>query len=65
VSAQDTRSLIRRAIESLEDEATALKQPKLALRLELWAALRDMPIWRVELLGPQSVIQRHLVRGRA
>ncbi len=53
MSAQDTRSLIRRAIESLQDAVPALKQLKLVLRLELRARGGDVPIWRVELPGPK------------
>jgi hypothetical protein len=52
VAAGDTRSLIRGAIEHLQDEVPALKQLKLVLKLEL-RARGDVPIWRVELPGPE------------
>jgi hypothetical protein len=52
VAAGDTRSLIRGAIERLQDEVPALKQLKLVLKLEL-RARGDVPIWRVELPGPK------------
>jgi hypothetical protein len=49
----DTRSLIRQAVERLQDEVPALKQLKLVIRLELRARGPDVPIWRVEVPGPQ------------
>jgi hypothetical protein len=49
----DTRSLIRQAVERLQDEVPALKQLKLVIRLELRARGTDVPIWRVEVPGPQ------------
>jgi hypothetical protein len=49
----DTRSLIRQAVERLQEEVPALKQLKLVIRLELRARGTDVPIWRVELPGPQ------------
>jgi hypothetical protein len=49
----DTRSLIRQAVEHLQDEVPALKQLKLVIRLELRARGPDVPIWRVEVPGPQ------------
>jgi hypothetical protein len=52
LAAGDTRSLIRGAIEHLQDEVPALKQLKLVLKLEL-RARGDVPIWRVELPGPK------------
>jgi hypothetical protein len=52
VAAGDTRSLIRGAIERLQDEVPALKQLKLVLKLEL-RARGDVPIWRVEVPGPK------------
>jgi hypothetical protein len=50
VSAGDTRTLIREAIENLQREIPALKQLKLVLRVEL-RARGDVPVWRVELPG--------------
>jgi hypothetical protein len=49
----DTRSLIRQAVERLQAEVPALKQLKLVIRLELRARGTDVPIWRVEVPGPQ------------
>jgi hypothetical protein len=49
----DTRSLIRQAVEHLQEEVPALKQLKLVIRLELRARGTDVPIWRVEVPGPQ------------
>jgi hypothetical protein len=49
----DTRSLIRQAVERLQEEVPALKQVKLVVRLELRARGGDVPIWRVEVPGPQ------------
>ena len=48
----DTRTLIRRAIENLQQEVPALKQLKLVIRLEL-RARGDVPVWRVEVPGPE------------
>jgi hypothetical protein len=53
VAAGDTRSLIRGAIERLQDEAPALRQLKLVMRVELRARGGNVPIWRVELPGPK------------
>jgi hypothetical protein len=53
MSTGDTRSLIRQAVEHLQDEVPALKQLKLVIRLELRARGPDVPIWRVEVPGPQ------------
>jgi hypothetical protein len=53
VAAGDTRSLIRGAIERLQDEVPALGQLKLVMRLELRARGGDVPIWRVEVPGPK------------
>jgi hypothetical protein len=53
VAAGDTRSLIRGAIERLQQEVPALRQLKLVLRLELRARGGDVPIWRVEVPGPK------------
>jgi hypothetical protein len=51
VSSGDTKTLIRQAVEHLQDELPALRQLKLVIRLEL-RARGDVPIWRVELPGP-------------
>ena len=48
----DTRTLIRQAIENLQQEVPALKQLKLMIRLEL-RARDDVPVWRVEVPGPE------------
>ena len=53
MAAGDTRSLIRAAVERLQGEVPALKQLKLVLRLELRARGGDVPIWRVEVPGPE------------
>jgi hypothetical protein len=53
VSAADTKQLIARAIERLQQEVPALGQLKLVARLELRARGGDAPIWRVEVPGPQ------------
>lgn len=54
MSAADTKTLIRRAVEGLGEEVPALKQLKLVMRLELRArGGGDVPIWRVELPGPE------------
>lgn len=53
MSSGDTRSLIRQAVEHLQEEVPALKQVKLVIRLELRARGTDVPIWRVEVPGPQ------------
>jgi hypothetical protein len=51
VASGDTRTLIRQAVENLQNEVPALKQLKLVIRLEL-RARGDVPIWRVEVPGP-------------
>ena len=51
MSSGDTRTLIKQAVERLQDELPALKQLKLVIRLEL-RARGDVPVWRVELPGP-------------
>ena len=53
MSASDTRQLIVRAVERLQEEVPALRQLKLTARLELRARGGDAPIWRVELPGPK------------
>jgi hypothetical protein len=52
MSSTDTRSLIRQAVERLQEEVPALRQLKLVVRLELRARGGDAPIWRVEVPGP-------------
>jgi hypothetical protein len=52
VSSGDTRSLIRQAVEHLQEELPALKQLKLVVRLEL-RARGDVPVWRVAVPGPE------------
>jgi hypothetical protein len=52
VASADTRTLIRQAVEQLQQELPALKQIKLVIRLEL-RARGDVPVWRVELPGPE------------
>jgi hypothetical protein len=49
----DTRSLIRQAVERLQEEVPAFKKLTLVIRLELRARGLDVPIWRVEVPGPQ------------
>jgi len=51
VSASQTKTLIARAVESLQQEVPALGQLKLVVKLELQARGGDLPIWRVELPG--------------
>jgi hypothetical protein len=53
MSSQDTRALITQAIARFTDEVPALRNLKLVVRLELRAHGGDVPIWRVELPGPQ------------
>ena len=54
MSAADTKTLIRGAVERLGEEVPALKQLKLVVRLELRArGGGEVPIWRVELPGPK------------
>jgi hypothetical protein len=47
VSSADTKTLIRQAVQNLQQEVPALKQLKLVVRLEL-RARGDVPIWRVQ-----------------
>ncbi len=51
MSSGDTKTLIKQAVEHLQDELPALRQLKLVIKLEL-RARGDVPIWRVELPGP-------------
>lgn len=53
MSASDTKALIAQAVERLQGEVPALRQLKLAIRLELHTHGRDVPIWRVEVPGPK------------
>jgi hypothetical protein len=52
MSSSDTKALIVRAVERLQEEVPALGQLKLVVRLELRARGGDTPIWRVEVPGP-------------
>ena len=52
MSAGDTRSLIKQAVENLQAEVPSLRQLKLVIRLEL-RARGDVPIWRVSVPGPE------------
>ena len=51
MSSGDTKTLIKQAVEHLQDEVPALRQLKLVIRLEL-RSHGDVPIWRVEVPGP-------------
>jgi len=53
VSASETKALIARAVERLQEEVPSLRQLKLVARLELRARGGDAPIWRVEVPGPR------------
>jgi hypothetical protein len=53
VSATETKALIARAIERLQEEVPSLGQLKLVIKLELRAHGGDTPIWRVEVPGPK------------
>jgi hypothetical protein len=53
VSSADTKALIARAVERLQQEVPALAQLKLVAKLELRARGPDAPIWRVEVPGPR------------
>jgi hypothetical protein len=53
VSATETKALIARAVERLQDEVPALRKLKLVVKLELRARGAGAPIWRVELPGPR------------
>jgi hypothetical protein len=52
VTSTDTRTLIRQAVERLQEEVPSLRQLKLVVRLEL-RARGDVPIWRVAVPGPE------------
>jgi hypothetical protein len=52
VSSADTKTLIRTAVENLQQEVPSLRQLKLVIRLEL-RARGDVPTWRVEVPGPE------------
>ena len=53
MSATETKALIARAVERLQQELPALKQLKLVVKLELRARGGDAPIWRLEVPGPK------------
>ena len=53
MSATETKALIARAIERLQEEVPAFGQLKLVVKLELRARGGDAPIWRVEVPGPK------------
>lgn len=53
MSATETKALIARAVERLQEELPTLKQLKLVVKLELRARRGDAPIWRVEVPGPK------------
>ena len=52
MSSADTRTLIKQAVENLQEEVPSLRQLKLVIRLEL-RSHGDVPIWRVEVPGPK------------
>ena len=52
MTSTDTRTLIRQAVERLQEEVPSLRQLKLVVRLEL-RARGDVPIWRVAVPGPE------------
>jgi len=52
LSATETKQLIVRAVERLQEEVPSLRNLKLVARLELRARGGGAPIWRVELPGP-------------
>jgi hypothetical protein len=53
LSATETKQLIVRAVERLQEEVPSLRNLTLVARLELRARGGDAPIWCVELPGPQ------------
>ena len=52
MSSTDTRALIVRAVERLQEEMPSLRGLSLVARVELRARGGDAPIWRVEVPGP-------------
>ena len=52
MSSADTKTLIKQAVENLQEEVPSLRQLKLVVRLEL-RARGDVPTWRVEVPGPK------------
>jgi hypothetical protein len=53
MSSADTRALIAQAIQQFTEEVPALKNLKVVIRLELRARGHDVPVWRVEVPGPE------------
>ena len=53
MSAADTKALVARAVEQLQEEVPALANLKLVAKVELRARGADAPIWRVEVPGPK------------
>ena len=53
MSSTETKALIARAVERLQEEVPSLGQVKLVVKLELRARGGDAPIWRVEVPGPK------------
>jgi hypothetical protein len=53
MASAETKALIARAVERLQEEVPALGQLKLVVKLELRARGGTAPIWRVELPGPK------------
>jgi hypothetical protein len=52
MSKMQTKELIAQAVEGLQAEVPSLRRVKLVVRLELRARGGDVPIWRVEVPGP-------------
>ena len=52
MSSADTKTLIKQAVENLQQEVPSLRQLKLVISLEL-RSRGDVPIWRVEVPGPE------------
>ena len=63
MSATETKALIARAIERLQEEVPAFGQVKLVIKLELRARGGDTPIWRVEVPGPNSSLTPSALRA--